>query len=223
MSVFRSVRDAVLPDRASTQTWMVLTFSLFVGLAVLGVALYALLVLRGEMRTAMEQTLHDQAERIAVQVEQAPSPDRRASIVDHLTELTDLRVAVTTPDTSYAAAGVSMPDSLSLSDRRDAPSEARFSSYRDEQGTLVFVAGLSRPTADLTVQVEQPAPPLYHLVQRSQVVLILGMALAFILAVLGSFVAAYQVTTPLRRIRETAQRVAEGQFAGRVRLNSRAA
>ena len=202
---------------------MVLTFSLFVGLAVLGVALYALLVLRGEMRTAMEQTLHDQAERIAVQVEQAPSPDRRASIVDHLTELTDLRVAVTTPDTSYTAAGVSIPDSLSTSDRRDTPNEARFSSYRDEQGTLVFVAGLSRPTADLTVQVEQPAPPLYHLVQRSQVVLILGMALAFILAVLGSFVAAYQVTTPLRRIRETAQRVAEGQFAGRVRLDSRAA
>ena len=224
MSVFRSVRDAVLPDRASTQTWMVLTFSLFVGLAVLGVALYALLVLRGEMRTAMQQTLHDQAERIAVQVEQAPGPGRRASIVEHLTELTDLRVAVTTTDTSYTAAGSSLPDSLlSSSNRPDTPNQARFSSYRDEQGTLVFAADLSRPSADFTVQVEQPAPPLYHLVQRSQVVLILGMALAFILAVLGSFVAAYQVTTPLRRIRETAQRVAEGQFAGRVRLDSRAA
>jgi len=224
MSVFRSIRDAVLPDRASTQTWMVLTFSLFVGLAVLGVALYALLVLRGEMRTAMQQTLHDQAERIAVQVEQAPGPGRRASIVEYLTELTDLRVAVTTPDTSYTAAGSSVPDSLlSSSNRPDTPNQARFSSYRDEQGTLVFAADLSRPSADFTVQVEQPAPPLYHLVQRSQVVLILGMALAFILAVLGSFVAAYQVTTPLRRIRETAQRVAEGQFAGRVRLDSRAA
>jgi signal transduction histidine kinase len=224
MSVFRSLRDSVLPDRASTQTWMVLTFSLFVGIAVLGVALYALLVLRGEMRTAMHQTLRDQAERIAVQVEQAPGPSRREAIVKHLTELTDLRVAVTTADTTYAAVGSSTPDSLLRSpDRTDAPNQPQFASYQPPEGARIFVARLSRADGSLTVRVEQPAPPLYHLVQRSQVVLILGMALALILTVLGSFVAAYQVTTPLQRIRETAQRVAEGQFAGRVRIDSRAA
>ena len=221
MSVFRSLRDSVLPTRASTQTWMVLTFSLFVGMAVLGVALYVLLVLRGEMRTAMHQTLRDQAERIAVQVEQASDPARRAAIVDNLTELTDLRVAVVTAGTTYAAAGTAPTDSLLH--RPDAPRDAQFDSYRNAQDELVFAAALDRPATNLTVRVEQPATPLYHLVQRSQVVLILGMGFALILAVLGSFVAAYQVTTPLKRIRETAQRVAEGQFAGRVRVDSRAA
>ncbi|MFO8099683.1 MAG: HAMP domain-containing sensor histidine kinase [Salinibacter sp.] len=224
MSVFRSLSDFVLPDRASTQTWMVLTFSLFVGTAVVGVAFYALLVLRGEMRTAMRETLHDQAERIAVQVEQAPESTRRATIVEALTELTDLRVSVATADTTYAAAGSTMSDSLLKgADRTSTATGTQFDDYRNEDGTRVFVAALSRPATDLTVRVEQAAPPLYHLVQRSQVVLVLGMALALVLAVLGSFVAAYQVTTPLRRIRKTAQRVAEGKFAGRVRIESRAA
>jgi signal transduction histidine kinase len=49
------------------------------------------------------------------------------------------------------------------------------------------------------------------------------MVLTLILALLGSFVATYQVTTPLQRIRETARRVADGQFAGKIRVDSRAA
>jgi hypothetical protein len=76
MSVASSIRDALLPRRASTQTWMVLTFALFVGTAVVGTGLYVVLVLRGEMRTAMQETLRNQADRIAVQVEQEPNPVR---------------------------------------------------------------------------------------------------------------------------------------------------
>jgi len=229
MSVFRSIGDLILPRRAPTQVWMVLTFSLFVGVAVVGVGLYVLLVLRGEMRTAMHQTLRNQAERIAVQVEQA-DPARRREIVESLTELTDLRVALVTPDTSYEASGmtgttVSLPDTLAQpsSLRRAENNTARFARYTDDAGETVFVAALYRPNADFIVQVVQLAPPLYHLVQRSQLVLILGMILALILAVIGSFVAAYRVTTPLSRIRETARRVADGQFAGRIRIDSRAA
>ncbi len=101
MSFVRSIRDALLPRRASTQTWMVLTFALFVGTAVVGVGLYVMLVLRGEMRTAMQETLHDQADRIAVQAEQEPGAARRGRIVDNLTELQDLHVSLVTPDTTY--------------------------------------------------------------------------------------------------------------------------
>jgi len=225
MSLFRSLRDLVLPRRASTQMWMVSTFALFVGLAVVAVALYVFLVLRGEMRTAMEQTLRDQAERVAVQVEQDSDPSRRRSVVASLTRLTDLQVAVATPDTTYYPDAGPLPaDSLLrtsvLQDVEGAT--ARFA--RTEQGgESVFVVALYRPAADLIVQVAQPASLLYHLVQRSQVVLILGMVLALILALLGSFVAAYQVTTPLKRISASARRVAEGQFSGKIRIGSRAA
>jgi signal transduction histidine kinase len=229
MSVLRSIGDLILPRRASTQTWMVLTFALFVGMAVVAVALYVVLVLRGEMRTAMHQTLRNQAERVAVQVEQA-DPERRHDIVRNLTELTDLRVALVTPDTSYrppedASPSVFLPDSLARPSSLDstATNAARFTRYTNDTGDTVFGAALYRPDANLIVQVAQLKPPLYNLVQRSQYVLILGMVLALILALIGSFVAAYRVTTPLLRIRETARRVAEGKFAGKIRIESRAA
>jgi len=225
MSVLRSIGDFFLPRRASTQTWMVLTFALFVGMAVAAVALYVVLVLRGEMRTAMQQTLRTQAERIAVQVEQA-DPARRHDIVQNLTELTDLRVAVVTSDTSYRASGPSQSgDSLARAPslQRLNGETARFTRSLNAEGETVFTAALYRPTADLIVQITQQAPPLYHLVQRSQVVLVLGMVFALILSLIGSFVAAYQIKTPLTRIGETARRVANGKFAGKIRIDSRAA
>ena len=202
---------------------MVLTFALFVGTAVAGVALYVVLVLRGEMRTAMHQTLHDQAERIAIQIEQA-DPPRRRDIVENLSVLTDLRVAVATPDTTYRASARLPTDSLVQRSRlrQDGAETARYAESSAADGETLFTAVLYRPRSNLAVQVTRPAPPLYHLVQRSQIVLILGMVLALILALLGSVVATYQVTTPLQRIRETARRVADGQFAGRVRVDSRA-
>jgi len=205
---------------------MVLTFAFFVGLAVMGVGLYVVLVLRGEIRTAMHQTLRDEAERIATQVEQASSVARREAIVDHLSELTTLRLFITTPDTAYRSPTFPVSADTLLSAPRHATGThavAQFASYVDEQDDRTFAVALYRPRADLVVRVAQSAPPLYHLAQRSQIVLILGMVLALILALLGSFVAAYQVTTPLQRIRETARRVAEGQFAGKVRVDSRAA
>ncbi|MFB6249936.1 MAG: sensor histidine kinase [Salinibacter sp.] len=225
MSFFRSLSDLLLPRRASTRTWMVMTFALFVGVAVVGVALYAVLVLRGEMRTAMRQTLRGQAERVAAQVEQA-APPRRGALVENLTALTTLRVAVATPDTLHRAGPASaLTDSLieRARLRRDTTETVRFTEGNTPDGEPLFSAVLYRPAANLAVQVTQPAPPLYHLVQRSQIVLILGMVLTLILALLGSFVATYQVTTPLQRIRETARRVADGQFAGKIRVDSRAA
>lgn len=204
---------------------MVLTFALFVGIAVVGVALYVVLVLRGEMRTAMQQTLQNEAERIAVQVEEA-DPPRRDAIVENLTQLTNLQVALVTPDTSYhAGSGAEATSSLvrsSLLEQLNGD-KTRFARSTDENGETIFTVAFYRPESDLIVQVTQQAPPLYRLVQRSQVVLVLGMALALILALIGSFVAAAQVTTPLTRISETARRVADGKFAGKIRIDSRAA
>ena len=227
MSFFRSIWDLLLPRRASTQTWMVLTFALFVGVAVVGVGLYVLLVLRGEMRTSMQQTLHDQAQRIAVQVEHERSVERRHRIVETITDLSDLRVALVTPDTTYRpTAGPPLPtDSLvdaSALRILSAPT-ARFAYLDAGTSEPVFIATLYRPSTNLVVQVGQPPPPLYDLARRSQVMLILGMVLALVLALLGSFIAAYQVTTPLTQISETARRVANGEFAGKIRVQSRAA
>lgn len=225
MSFVRSIRDSLLPHRASTKTWMVLTFSLFVGIAVLGVGLYVLLVLRGEMRTTMQQTLEEQANRVAEHVEREPDPRRRTQIVENLAELTELNILLVTPDSTYhpearVAAADTLVDVTDL--QRLTQEETRFARYETEAG-LTFAVALYRPSSNLIVRVSEPAPPLYHLVQRSQLVLILGMVLALIFAVVGSFIAAYQVTTPLQRISATARRVAEGKFADKIRVDSRAA
>ena len=208
---------------------MVLTFALFVGTAVVGVGLYVVLVLRGEMRTAMQQTLRDQADRIAVQIEQEPDPAQRGRIVDNLAGLRDLHIVVVTPDTTYqpsSRAGPSLPvdpliDVSALQGRSEET--MRFAQHESEDGQRVFLAALYRPASNLIVQVGQPPPRLYRLAQRSQVVLVLGMILALMLALIGSFIAAYQVTTPLTRISKTARRVAEGELTGKIRVDSRAA
>ena len=208
---------------------MVLTFALFVGTAVVGVGLYVVLVLRGEMRTAMQQTLRDQADRIAVQIEQEPDPAQRGRIVDNLAGLRDLHIVVVTPDTTYqpsSRAGPSLPvdpmiDVSALQGRSEET--MRFAQQESEDGQRVFLAALYRPASNLIVQVGQPPPRLYRLAQRSQVVLVLGMILALMLALIGSFIAAYQVTTPLTRISKTARRVAEGELTGKIRVDSRAA
>ena len=208
---------------------MVLTFALFVGTAVVGVGLYVVLVLRGEMRTAMQQTLRDQADRIAVQIEQEPDPAQRGRIVDNLAGLRDLHIVVVTPDTTYqpsSRAGPSLPvdpliDVSTLQGRSEET--MRFAEHESEDGQRVFLAALYRPASNLIVQVGQPPPRLYRLAQRSQVVLVLGMILALMLALIGSFIAAYQVTTPLTRISKTARRVAEGELTGKIRVDSRAA
>jgi signal transduction histidine kinase len=209
---------------------MVLTFALFVGMAVVGVGLYVVLVLRGEMRTAMHQTLRDQAARIAAQVAQEPVSARRHGIVENLTELSELSVALVTPDTTYRPAAQPSYHPLPADTLIDASAlgtleteTARYARVRDAEGRLFFVVTLYRPASNLVVQVGQPPPPLYNLAQRSQVVLILGMVLALMLALIGSFIAAYQVKTPLTRISETARRVADGEFAGKIRVESRAA
>lgn len=204
---------------------MVLTFAFFVGIAVLGVGLYVVLVLRGEMRTTMHQTLEDKANRIAVQVERESDPQRRQNIVDNVAKVTNLNIVLVTPDTTYLPTSQSTPaDTLidlgALKRLNDV--ETRYARY-ESGGELMFVAALYRPSSNLIVRVGQPASPLYHLVQRSQVVLILGMVLALILTLIGSFIAAYQVTTPLQQISDTARRVAEGEFADKIRVESRAA
>jgi len=65
----RRFRVPFLPRRASVQSWMMLTFGLFVGAAVVGVGLYSYFVLRGQIREAARETLYQQADRFALQLE----------------------------------------------------------------------------------------------------------------------------------------------------------
>ena len=206
---------------------MVLTFALFVGSAVAVVGLYVTFVVRGQMDRAMEETLREQGEQIVVQLEQASTPDARATMVRELAELTPLRISVETADTLYGNAAqdttlmqAALLDRTALSDISSRVVE--FGERTTDDASIYYMA-LYRPESGLLLRLGQPEPPLYRLVERMEMVLVGGMLLALVFALIGSWVAAYQVVTPLKTIRNSAKRVSEGRFAGKIRVDSRAA
>ena len=226
--MLKKLWELIFPSRASTQTWMVLTFALFGGSAVVVVGLYMVLVLRGETEQAVRTMLHDQAEQIAVQVERESTLTGRAKVVRDISRLTRLQISVATPDTVIGDTAPSYLQAGALLDRANVDRADReqfvYEQYADLREGASFHMALYRPTSGLIVRVSQPEPALYSLVQRMQVVLIVGMVMALVLALVGSWVAAYQVVTPLKTIRESARTVvSEGQFEGRIRVDSRAA
>ena len=101
--------------------------------------------------------------------------------------------------------------------------KARYSVREGPDGEQMFYVTLYRPRSNLTVRIGQPEPPLYALVDRTQTVLVVGMGMALVLALLGSWLATYQVVTPLKRIRNSARAVGLGRFEGKIEIDSRAA
>jgi signal transduction histidine kinase len=216
----------IFPPRASTQTWMMMTFALFVGLAVASVGLYVIFVLRAETEEASRQMLYRQAERIALQIEQA-GPEDRLEIIAGISRLTDLRIGVARTDgplwyiedgqVKEAVAAWSTPE-MEVGPNRPV----QFARMVDEDDREVRFVAIYRPQSSLIIRVGQPESPLFDVVEQMHVVLVVGMIMALLLALLGSWVAGYQVTTPLQAIRNSARSISEGRLEEKIRVHSRA-
>ena len=210
---------------------MVSTFTLFVGAAVVLVAFYVFFVFKSDVENALQRTLNNQAERVALQMDELSTPEERSDALRHLQSMTEWSVTVATPDTVLgsmpfdpepARAGTARFFDVSALDTL-RKSTVRYQNRLRASEPRAFYATLYRPRSNLVVQVGQPSSPLYSLLERSQIIILAGMALALILTVIGSWVAASKITTPLKRIRNTAQRVSRGETTGRIRIDSRAA
>ncbi len=226
MSRFKDLRTLFFPRRASTQTWMMLTFAVFVGGAVLVVGLYAFGVLRGQVHEAARETLRAQAQYVAAQVEAVD----REGLHEALREISDVvpvRVGVATADSVLweAAAGRIVTDRafLDAPEVREAFAEGFGFAEREEDGEAALYAAVYRPRTGLVVRLGQAAPPLYTVIQRLQATLVIGLALALVLALLGAWLAARQVTRPLRAISLGARRIAEGDLERDLPVRTRAA
>lgn len=226
MALPRDVRNLVAPRRAPTQTWMMLTFALFVGSAVAVVGLYSLLVLRGQAQEAARETLVGQASSLAVQIEAAP----REELLDVLREIsavTPYRIAVATREELLWE----VEDRRLVSDReffqrpevQAALAHGTGFAEREEDGRPVLFGVVARPASGLVVRVAQAAPPLYTVVQRLQATLVIGLALALVLALLGAWIASEKITGPLRAISKGARRIAEGDLDREILVRTRAA
>ncbi len=215
-----------MPARASTQTWMMLTFALFIGAGVLVVVLYVAFILRADTREATRSTLAQQVERIAIEIEQAglsPDTDR---LVEEISRLTGLQIAVAWRDSVIGAPTYQDVFEAPLFAETGNPgasdAEGRFARAAVGSGDAMLFMALYRPAINAYVIAGQPVPPLLSLVRRIQAALILSLVMVLILAMIGSWIASNQITRPLQAIRDSARSISEGKFEERIRVDSRA-
>ena len=217
------------PRRASTQTWMMLTFAMFVGLAVVGVGLYSIFVLQDQVRDAARETLRQQAERFAVQLEREPDQATMLELGRQIATVTQLDVALATQDTvlgNWGAGGVAGApffENEEVAEAIDTPGDVGWSVREGPDGSERFYLALYREPTGLILRLGEPTPPLVRAIEQVQAVLVIGMALALVLALLGAWLAARQVTRPLQAITRSAQRINEGDLDGRIQVRTRAA
>lgn len=228
---WRAVRELFYPRRASTQTWMMMTFALFVGLAVVGVGLYSFLVLRGQVRDAARETLREQAARFAVQLEAEPDRASLLELGQQIATLTRIEVTVATRDEvlgDFGPGAEASPEALffereEVHESWAAPDNVGFSERPGPDGEDRLYVALFRPETGLLIRVGEPLPELLRAIQTLQAVLVVGMALALVFALIGAWIAARQVTRPLKAITRSAQRINEGDLDGRIHVRTRAA
>ena len=229
---WRNVRELVYPRRASTQTWMMLTFAFFVGLAVVGVALYAFLILQGQVRDAARETVREQAERLAVQLEAQPDRASRLDLAQQIAQLTQVDVAIATRDEVIGDFGPSADlggDPTPFFEREEvvealaADDQVGFAERRGVDGGMQLHMALVRPESGLIVRIGEPVPQLLRAIQSLQAALAVGMVLALLTALVGAWTAARQVTRPLTAITRSAQQINEGDLDGRITVRTRAA
>lgn len=217
----------IFPPRAATGTWMFLTFALFVGMAVVGVGLYVGFVLRVQIEEAVHETLAQQAERVATLIEQADTSLDKRQVVSEFSRLTTFRVSVASEDSVlYNADGDEFiaDGTLLLPAEMVAIPQGRAQFYEEQEGDerMVYIT-LYRPTTGLVVRIGQPEPLLVRLVYNMQWTVVLGMVMAFLLALVGSWIAAQKVTGPLQTINDSARNISQGEFDEKIRVNTRAA
>lgn len=215
----------VFPSRASTQTWLILTFTVFVGVAVALIGIYVAAVVHSDKTEETERLLYRQAERAAAQIEQADSEPERIAVMRAISALADLHITVLSTDSVMWDVMSTFPTDSDLQPQQmqvDEEDPIRFFETLGPNGERRLYIEMYRPRLDAAIRVGQPEPPLLALVERMELALIVGMVTALLLTLLASWIAAYQVTNPLLAIRNSARDIAEGNFEGKIRVDSRA-
>lgn len=214
----------LVPARAPTRAWMLATFALFVGLAVVAVVLYVRIVLREEARVALEETLTAQAARVARVLERSETDEARRAALVETSRAIDLRFALL----DSAGIRVDFADGKPLerpdpADPAFAPGDSTaFRTVRDARGQRIRLAAVRLRTGEV-LEVGQPEPALFTLVERTQRAVLIGMALALVFALAGAAIVARNVTAPLTAIRDSARAVADGRYDRPIASHSRAA
>ena len=218
------------PSRASTQAWMMLTFALFVGIAVAGTGLYAFFGLRGEIRAGAETALRERAARAADQLAAAQSVVAQRQAAEAIARLTGTEVAVVDAASgdvrwSNGAAGkreIGAQPEIAAALAGGSGFAAREVAGEDHP---TLYAAFYRPEAaagPVVVRMGEPAGPAYGLVRKALATLAIGMTLALAFALLAAWIASEKVVGPLRSISESARRINAGDLDSEISVRTRA-
>ena len=219
----------VLPKRASTQTWMILTFALFVGTAVASVSTYVLVTLSTQIQKAAQATHLAHTEQIALIAEpiiSAKDWTRLKTSMHHLHEQYHLHIFIARNDSVFwTTASHNFEPAKELLQlpgvQSTTPDEPFFDTRKLTDGTWQNVGTIA--THGYIVGLTSPESPLQILARSMQGRMIFGLSCALFMALIGSWVASNRVTRPLRAIGQTAKNITAGNFATEIRVSSRAA
>ena len=221
----RSLSRLVLPARISTQSWMTLTFTVFVGISVLAIGLYAGIIVRSEVQVTIRQTLFQQTSRIAGLVEEAKAGGEAEEVIREIARLTDLRLTVidATGEVIDFDGVIAVRDDA-LAQRPELQNltsgQANYD-RREENGQQTLFAAVERPETGLVVRIGQLQPRLITLLERMQIALVIAMAMTLCMTILGSWIAARRVTEPLQEIGRRARVSGPGIEPGKIYLSPR--
>jgi len=223
--MFERLVERIFPTRASTQTWMILTLLLVVGIAVAAVGLYITFVLRSEVQIAYQQTMLQQTSRVASIVESEQDPARRFDQIVTMTRFGDLRITVVDDTLLMDVDRGALRQDVSLMEQPEmqfGDGEELHFTRRQVDGQTVYFTSIRTPSG-MIIRVAQPRPMLFGLIGRLQFTLIVAMIMALLLAVFGSWITAQRVTQPLVAIRNSAAAISEGKLDEEIFVDSRAA
>ena len=217
--------ERIFPTRASTQTWMILTLLLVVGIAVAAVGLYITFVLRSEVQIAYQQTMLQQMSRVTSILESDQEATRRYDQVRTMTRFGDLRITIVQDSVvlDMDRGSVRSDQNLMQQPGMIIPKGSDFHFAQQEVDGKATYFTTTRTPSGLLVRVAQPRPLLFGLIGRLQFTLIVAMVMALLLAVFGSWIAAQRVTQPLVAIRNSAAAISEGKLDEEIFVDSRAA
>ncbi|MGA0254481.1 MAG: ATP-binding protein [Rhodothermales bacterium] len=217
--------ERIFPTRASTQTWMILTLLLVVGIAVAAVGLYITFVLRSEVQIAYQQTMLQQMSRVTSILESDQEATRRYDQVRTMTRFGDLRITIVQDSVvlDMDRGSVRSDQDLMQQPGMIIPKGSDFHFAQQEVDGKATYFTTTRTPSGLLVRVAQPRPLLFGLIGRLQFTLIVAMVMALLLAVFGSWIAAQRVTQPLVAIRNSAAAISEGKLDEEIFVDSRAA
>ena len=227
--LLREFTSTVLPRRASTQTWMFLTFVIFVGTAVLVVGLYARLVFHRETDNAARKQLREQALQIATTLGKAQTYNDAWVSAEQTSRILGMRIVALKDDSVYLdiSGNTFIPPfdlPKDLEEKLDVDKgRMRYLRHTTPDGDPILICAVNHILTQFTIQLYVPEPPLYALARRMQNALIAGMIAALALAMFGSWVASRRIIKPLRAINERARKITEGRLDQKIIVDSRAA